>query len=84
MRAEYANTGMNHIEGGWPKDVNTNDDEQTKRYRRKIEKDEGFNHTMMQLFKVNSYILHKQNANFNLMQCKFYRIWKIAFCRTML
>lgn len=52
MRAEFTNSSMNHIEGGWPKDINTADEEQTKRYRRKIEKDEGFNHTMMQLFKV--------------------------------
>lgn len=52
MRAEYTSSSMNHVEGGWPKDVNTADEEQTKRYRRKIEKDEGFNHTMMQLFKV--------------------------------
>lgn len=51
-RAEYANAGINHIEGGWPKDVNINDEEQTKRYRRKIEKDEGYPHIMSQLCKV--------------------------------
>lgn len=52
MRAEYTNGFMNHIEGGWPKDVNKDDEEQTKRYRRKIEKDEGFNHTILHLCKV--------------------------------
>lgn len=52
-RAEYTNSGMNHTEGGWPKDVNITDEEQTKRYRRKIEKDEGYTHTMLQLCKVN-------------------------------
>lgn len=52
MRAEYTNSGMNHIEGGWPKDVNTADEEQTKRYRRKIEKEDNYYHIMMQLFKV--------------------------------
>lgn len=55
MRAEFTNSSMNHVEGGWPKDVNTADEEQTKRYRRKIEKDEGYYHTMMQLFKVGFF-----------------------------
>ncbi|KAG5893159.1 hypothetical protein JTB14_000420 [Gonioctena quinquepunctata] len=62
MRAEYANAPVNHAEGGWPKDVNTADEEQTKRYRRKIEKDEGFNHTMMQLFKNMENCILQNNA----------------------
>nr|XP_023025505.1 dynein intermediate chain 2, axonemal [Leptinotarsa decemlineata] len=62
MRAEYTNSSMNHVEGGWPKDVNTADEEQTKRYRRKIEKDEGFNHTMMQLFKNMENCILQNNA----------------------
>lgn len=52
MRAEYYNTAMNHVEGGWPKEVNINDEEQTKRYRRKVERDESFNHTILHLAKV--------------------------------
>lgn len=64
MRAEYMSNGMNHIEGGWPKDVNTADEEQTKRYRRKIEKDEGYTHTMMQLCKVLLF-LYKRNGYLN-------------------
>nr|CAH7769272.1 unnamed protein product [Callosobruchus chinensis] len=60
MRAEYVNSAMNHVEGGWPKDVNLADEEQPKRYRRKIEKDEGFNHTMMQLFKNNAINIYQQ------------------------
>ncbi|XP_066256971.1 dynein axonemal intermediate chain 2 [Euwallacea similis] len=62
MRAEYTTCGMNHVEGGWPKDVNTADEEQTKRYRRKIEKDEGFNHTMVQLFKSMENCIQQNNA----------------------
>ncbi|CAG9839968.1 unnamed protein product [Diabrotica balteata] len=31
MRAEFANVSINHVEGGWPKDVNIADEEQTKR-----------------------------------------------------
>ncbi|CAH1987611.1 unnamed protein product [Acanthoscelides obtectus] len=62
MRAEYVNAAMNHVEGGWPKDVNLADEEQPKRYRRKIEKDEGFNHTMMQLFKNMENCILQNNA----------------------
>lgn len=51
-RAEYSNAGVNHVEGGWPKEVNINDEEQTKRYRRKIEREENFNHTILHLAKV--------------------------------
>ncbi|CAO1421747.1 unnamed protein product [Diamesa tonsa] len=34
--------GVLHQEGGWPKDVNCEDAEQTVRYRRKLEKDDTF------------------------------------------
>lgn len=43
---------MHHVEGGWPKDINMHDLEQTVRYRRKIEKDEMYIHTMLQLLPV--------------------------------
>lgn len=36
----YRNRGVNHIEGGWPKDVNYLDEEQTTRQRKKIERDD--------------------------------------------
>ena len=39
---ESVNQGINHAEGGWPKDVSAADPEQTSRYRRKLEKDEQF------------------------------------------
>ena len=31
---------MNHTEGGWPKDINPAEVEQTIRFRKKVEKDE--------------------------------------------
>lgn len=49
LRAEYSTSGINHIEGGWPKDINMNDPEATQRYRRKIEKDESYIHAVMHL-----------------------------------
>lgn len=50
--ATYKDNKMFHYEGGWPKDVNMKDLEQTVRYRRKIEKDELYTHTMLQLLPV--------------------------------
>ena len=32
--------GMNHFEGGWPKDINPAEHDQTMRFRKKIEKDD--------------------------------------------
>ena len=33
---------MNHTEGGWPKDINPAEVEQTIRFRKKVEKDEAY------------------------------------------
>ena len=33
---------MNHLEGGWPKDIDYTEKEQTARYRKKVEKDEEY------------------------------------------
>lgn len=51
-RATYENKGVNHVEGGWPKDINLTDPEQVVRYRRKIEKDESYIVQVMGLTKV--------------------------------
>lgn len=52
MRFETENRGMNHVEGGWPKDVNPNEVEQTIRFRKKVEKDEGYIQTVVRLGEV--------------------------------
>lgn len=41
-RFESAGCGVNHVEGGWPRDINPQDLEQTMRFRKKTEKDEGY------------------------------------------
>lgn len=41
--------GVNHVEGGWPKDVNPQELEQTIRFRKKVEKDENYINAIMQL-----------------------------------
>ena len=55
-RAEYADHGMNHMEGGWPKDINLQDSEQTVRYKKKIEKDEAYIHTILHLSQVGGKV----------------------------
>lgn len=50
--ATFKESGLHHVEGGWPRDINMHDLEQTVRYRRKIEKDELYIHTMLQLLPV--------------------------------
>lgn len=53
-RSEYADAGMNHREGGWPKDVDPNEVEQTMRYRKKVEKDENFAVSVVALGEVST------------------------------
>lgn len=45
--------GVNHVEGGWPKDVNPLELEQTIRFRKKVEKDENYINAIMQLGSVS-------------------------------
>ena len=47
--ASTENRGINHKEGGWPRDVNPQESDQTARYRKKIEKDETYTNTVLRL-----------------------------------
>lgn len=51
-RFEMETRGINHVEGGWPKDVNPLELEQTIRFRKKVEKDENYINAIMQLGSV--------------------------------
>ncbi|KAB1264924.1 Dynein intermediate chain 2; axonemal, partial [Camelus dromedarius] len=51
-RFEMETRGVNHIEGGWPKDVNPLELEQTIRFRKKVEKDENYINAITQLGSV--------------------------------
>ena len=48
-RVEVESRGVNHVEGGWPKDINPQEMEQTIRFRKKVEKDENYVNTIMHL-----------------------------------
>lgn len=54
-----------HYEGGWPKDVNYQDPEQTLRYRRKIEKDETYMTQVPKLGEVSEQLLDTMDELFN-------------------
>lgn len=48
-RVVLKNTSMQHVEGGWPKDVDYTEQTDVKRYRKKVEKDEEFQFAMKTL-----------------------------------
>ena len=52
FRAEYLSQGMNHFEGGWPKDINPSENDQTMRFRKKIEKDDAYINSVLGLCQV--------------------------------
>ena len=46
--------GINHTEGGWPKDVSASDIEQVERHRNKIEREESYAPTLKMLTEVKN------------------------------
>ncbi|KAJ9578526.1 hypothetical protein L9F63_005255 [Diploptera punctata] len=62
IRAQYEQHGMNHTEGGWPREVNPFDEEQTLRFKKKIEKDEMYIHTVLQLTHAMEHCILQNNA----------------------
>ena len=66
-RKEFCSHGMNHTEGGWPKDVNISDSDQKNRYRKKIEKEDDFIHVTKHLvWETEKYV--KQNNSINVFE----------------
>ena len=47
---------MNHFEGGWPKDINPAENDQTSRFRKKIEKDDGYINSVLSLCQVCNFL----------------------------
>ncbi|KAM4691857.1 dynein axonemal intermediate chain 2 [Rhinophrynus dorsalis] len=61
-RFEMEVRGINHVEGGWPKDVNPQEMEQTIRYRKKVEKEDNYIATIGQLGSVMEHCIKQNNA----------------------
>lgn len=66
----YATKGCNHIEGGWPKDVNMLDEEMTTRHRKKVMRDDIWVEKVSQLVGPMEHAV-KQNAAVNIYQQYF-------------
>jgi len=61
-RYETDNRGINHVEGGWPKDINPAEVEQTIRFRKKVEKDENYVNIVQSLGNVMEHCIKQNNA----------------------
>ncbi|XP_062381957.1 dynein axonemal intermediate chain 2 [Sardina pilchardus] len=61
-RYDSESRGINHVEGGWPKDVNPQEMEQTIRFRKKVEKDEHYINTIMHLGSLMEHCIQQNNA----------------------
>lgn len=61
-RFETGTRGINHTEGGWPKDINPHEVEQVTRFRKKIEKDEMYISAVLQLGTAMEHCIQQNNA----------------------
>ena len=57
-----ADSGVNHLEGGWPKEVNPAELEQVTRYKKKVEKDENYIGTITRLVEIVEEIVRQNNS----------------------
>ena len=57
-----ASKAINHLEGGWPKEVDHTEAEQVIRYRRKVEKDEDYVRMVARLGGVAEALVKQNNA----------------------
>ncbi len=54
-RFETESRGINHVEGGWPKDINPAEIEQTTRFKKKVEKDDAYINVIQNLGGVSHF-----------------------------
>ena len=69
-RKTFINQGMTHIEGGWPKDVDASEPANVQRFRKRVERDDGFTNSVS---KIGPVILNctKQNNTVSLYEDYF-------------
>lgn len=60
--ATFEDHGMFHYEGGWPKEVNMNDEEQTLRHRKKVERDDAWGEEVKELIRFTNTVAAQNNA----------------------
>ncbi|EDV47534.1 dynein intermediate chain 3, ciliary [Drosophila erecta] len=54
--------GMYHYEGGWPKEVNSNDEEQTLRHRKKVERDDSWGEQVLEMIRTTMAVAEQNNT----------------------
>merc|ERR1711953_214372 len=59
---QMESTGVNHLEGGWPKEVNPKELEQVTRFKKKIEKDENYVGAIQRLTGIVENIIRQNNS----------------------
>ena len=73
---------MNHFEGGWPKDINPQENDQTMRFRKKIEKDDNYINTVLGLCTVMTrpfFCLPFILQHLYILCFSYILIWKTSF-----
>ncbi|NXW93880.1 DNAI2 protein, partial [Alopecoenas beccarii] len=61
-RLQAESRGVNHTEGGWPRDINPQEQEQTARFRKKLEKEENYINTIMHLGTLMEHCVRQNNT----------------------
>ncbi|XP_040438039.1 LOW QUALITY PROTEIN: dynein intermediate chain 2, axonemal [Falco naumanni] len=61
-RVEVESRGINHVEGGWPKDINPQEVEQTIRFRKRVERDENYINAITHLGTLVEHCVKQNNA----------------------
>ncbi|XP_050346467.1 dynein intermediate chain 3, ciliary-like [Nymphalis io] len=58
----FRDQGVNHIEGGWPKDIHFCDEEATSRYRRRFERDDSYVNAIFNSYDGLKYLIEQNNT----------------------
>ncbi|XP_072931544.1 dynein intermediate chain 3, ciliary-like [Epargyreus clarus] len=61
-RIFHRDQGMNHSEGGWPKEISCTDEEATSRYKRRIERDDNYVDSVLSLYPEFVHYIDQNNA----------------------
>lgn len=78
---ETRSCGVNHVEGGWPKDIDSADKKQTSLFRNKVEKDESYSNSVLQLCRVRSKWIHSSPPSLTVMHAVWLEFWVDACWR---
>ncbi|KAH8304680.1 hypothetical protein KR018_004683, partial [Drosophila ironensis] len=54
--------GLYHYEGGWPKEVNINDEEQTLRHRKKVEREDSWGQQVIEMIRTMVRVAEQNNT----------------------